>query len=120
MSQSIIEKDSGMEYKNKRIGGLVTVVVGAVLGKIFIVDVLESGRQGQAQITVHRTGIVASILCVLLGLLYVLFGDKVENMLKFDAHNLSFKNVVVLLALAGVGLAAYVWVNMQLSGLGYK
>lgn len=109
-----------MEYKNKRVGGLVTVVVGSVLGKIFIVDVLESARQGQGEITVHRTGIVASILCVLLGLLYILFGDKVGNMLKFDANNLSFKNVVILLALAGAGLAAYVWVNMELSRLGYK
>lgn len=109
-----------MEYKNKRVGGLVAMVVGAVLGKIFIVDVLESARQGQAKITVHRTGIVASILCVLLGLLYVLFGGKVENMLKFDANNLSFKNVVILLALAGVGLAAYVWINMELSRFGYK
>lgn len=108
-----------MEYKNKRVGGLVTTVIGAVLGKIFIIDVLQAAKNGQTEITIFRTGIVASILCILLGLLYILFGDTVDGLLKFDANNLSFKNVVILLILACVGLAAYVWVNMELSKLGY-
>ena len=109
-----------MEYKNKRVGGLVTMAVGAVLGKIFIVDVLQAAKVGQAEVNVYRTGIVVSIICLLLGLLYIIFGDKVENILKFDANNLKFQNVLILLMLAGVGLAGYVWVNMELSTMGYK
>ena len=108
-----------MEYKNKRIGGLVTTVIGIALGKVFIVDILQAAKERQAEVTIYRTGIVGSILCILVGLLYMLFGDKVEGILKFDANNLKFINVIILLTLAGVGLAAYVWVNMELSKLGY-
>jgi hypothetical protein len=109
-----------MEYKNKRVGGLVTMVLGAVLGKFFIVDVLQAAKEGKAEITIYRSGIVASIICVLLGVLYITLGDKAEGILKFDSNNLTFKNVVILVALAGAGLAAFIWVNMQLSDLGYK
>ncbi len=55
----------------------------------------------------------------LIGLLYIVFGDKAAEILKFDANNLKFLNVLIILVLAGVGLAGYVWVNMQLTALGY-
>jgi hypothetical protein len=109
-----------MEYKNKRVGGLVTMVVGVVLGKFFIFDVLQAAKEGLAEINIYRTGIVASILCIILGELYIIFSDKVEDIFKFDANNLKFKNVLIILLLGGIGLAGYVWINMKLSALGYK
>ncbi|MGD9157461.1 MAG: hypothetical protein PVG39_03560 [Desulfobacteraceae bacterium] len=109
-----------MEYKNKRVGGLVTMIVGVVLGKIFIYDVLQAAKEGRAEINIYRTGIVASILCIILGGLYIIFSDKVEYIIKFDENNLKFQNVLIIFVLGGTGLAGYVWINIKLSALGYK
>ena len=109
-----------MEYKNKRVGGLVTMIVGVVLGKIFIFNVLQAAKEGRAEINIFRTGIVASILCIIFGGLYIIFSDKVEDIFKFDANNLKFQNVLVILVLGGIGLAGYVWINIKLSALGYQ
>jgi hypothetical protein len=109
-----------MEYKNKRVGGFIVMVIGTVLGKIFIFDLLQAAKEGQEKVHVFRSGIVTSIACLLIGVLYIIFGDKAGEILKFDANNLKFQNVLILLVLAGVGLAGYVWVNMQLSALGYN
>jgi hypothetical protein len=109
-----------MEYKNKRVAGIVTLLLGAVFGKFFIFDVLRAAREGAAQITIYRSGIGISLACILLGMLYLILGERAERLIKFDKDNLKFLDVVILLTIAGAGLAGYVWVDMELSALGYK
>jgi hypothetical protein len=112
-----------------RLGGGVMIGISALLFKIAFLDVLADARRGAGHVSTSMKGLVVAPGFLLLGILLVLMGapqgrpGRVASWF-VDGHGptsrlkpLGWVAVGIVLA-PGFGL--YVWLQDQLSALGYR
>jgi len=103
-----------------RITGLWIFLGGLAASAFFIGWPIWEARHGSAEISITMKGVGISLILLLVGLLKIFIGSAMDSLLKPDKNNLKFKDVALILALAGTGIGAYFWLQSYLAGLGYQ
>lgn len=103
--------------------GLLMLVIGLGLAKWQIYDPLHAREQGLEQVTISSLLVVLAILASVLGVTTLVVGDRLERIfedLRIDPKRLNWKNTAILLLVALIGGAIWIWIQLDLSAQGYR
>jgi hypothetical protein len=107
-----------------RLGGLFFLVLGGVLSKLTLFDVLSASANGAASVSTSVKGVAMVPFCLCLALLMLVGGHRGLAWLQSQqpSHNggsWTKAGVAMMVALIAPGLALYWWLNHTLDLRGY-
>jgi hypothetical protein len=105
-----------------RLSGMAAAAAGFVLGWFFIYLPLQRARAGVPDVRLYgRFAFVAAPLLVVVGLAYMLGGERLQFNADSGAQPApSRMGWAIILTATAVGIGTFLWVDAQLSALGYR
>ncbi len=106
---------------NFRKVGVLLVIVGVLLGKFGVVDVLHQARQLQDSVAINWLATLACGVCIPLGLLFTLLGRRLQAALKINQETgkASVSNVALAAVIFTPAVVLCLYVQYELRKLGY-
>ena len=102
-----------------RLGGLLTIVIGLVVGWFTIFMQLRAAYSGELDITYELRPFLVVPFCVVFGLIFVFAGDRWDYRTP-DHKNLTPSGWVAFAVVAVLTLAGFFWFQSQFAALGYR
>ncbi len=99
------------------------LAVGVVLSWWQIWRPLTALDRGDTEVTIYNLGIGGAVILTIFGAGLTLIGQGLENALESikpdESGKISAHFIMVVLPIALLSLAAYIWVQMRLTALGF-
>jgi hypothetical protein len=107
-----------------RLGGLFFLVLGGVLSKLTLFDVLTASANGTSSVSTSVKGVMIAPFCFFMGLLMLVGGHQGLSWVQSQqpSHNggkWTKGGVAMMVALIAPGLALYFWLKHTLDLRGY-
>ena len=103
-----------------RLWGLLSLLLGSLLGYWSIYCPLISARHGEKAVDFSEQGVVVSTIAVLWGLVLSLFGNRAGTLLYISRRQLTRVGWLFAVALIGIGLLVAHGFQQVLESYGYR
>jgi hypothetical protein len=101
----------------ERVGGVVMIIFGALLGYLCIYQPIESARNGEASVSISLKGALLAPIG-LLGLMYLVLGSRVTAIMGTRQERKPASYVIVV-GIILLGIGTYIWLRTTLQSYGY-
>jgi hypothetical protein len=108
-----------IDHRSARLIGLFQLVVGSLAGIVFIVLPLREAFHEADEIYMSFTGVMVSLLVMILGLTLIIFGRFARCLVEFRSEEPSVVGVLAIIAIGTVAVAGTVIFQRYLETLGY-
>lgn len=98
-----------------RLSGILLLVIGVILSKFCVFDVLATAKSGAPTISLSLKGVVMSFFLTGYGGAMIVLGPILQNGKKLTALGW-----VLTILLLGLSFAGHGWVKSSLAGMGYQ
>jgi uncharacterized membrane protein len=100
--------------------GAIPLLIGTVLAIFQIYLPLNAAKYGMQEIRVSGIMVAAAEFLLVYGIMLIILGKKANEVFSINPKKLSLKNIVIILALVGMGIATYGFIWTALENQGYR